>query len=72
MTNPHDGQSLMPPPDVVREWINPELSEDRETEIDCEETTHVNAFEWYCVRKVVGRIKHDEPDLLTQIGNPLL
>lgn len=72
MIDIHDRRPLALPPDVAREWIDPDLSEDRAAEIGSEESTPVDAFEWYPVSKAVGSVKHDRPDLLTLIANPLL
>lgn len=68
----HDRRPLVLPPDVAREWINPELSEGRAAEIGREVGTPVDAFEWYPVNKAVGNVKNDGPELLTLIQNPLL
>lgn len=72
MIDIHDRRPLVLPPDVAREWIDPELSEDRAAEIGREAATPVDAFEWYPVSKAVGNVKNDGPDLLTLIDNPLL
>ncbi|WP_288357077.1 SOS response-associated peptidase family protein [uncultured Pseudomonas sp.] len=72
MIDIHDRRPLVLTPDIAREWIDPELSEDRAAEIGREEGTPVDAFEWYAVSKAVGSVKSDGPDLLTLIVNPLL
>ncbi|WP_058771999.1 SOS response-associated peptidase family protein [Pseudomonas rhizoryzae] len=72
MIDLHDRRPLVLPPDVAREWIDPELCADRAAEIGREAATPVDAFEWYPVSKAVGNVKNDGPDLLTLIDNPLL
>lgn len=70
ITDVHDRLPLVPPPDVACEWIDPELSEDRATEIGRDEKTPADDFECYPISKAVGSVKNDEPDLLTPIDNP--
>lgn len=72
MIDIHDRRPLVIPPDIAREWIDPELAEDRAAEIGREEATRVDAFEWYSVSKAAGSVKNDRLDLLTLIDKPLL
>jgi len=72
MIDIHDRRPPVLPPDVAREWIDPELCADRIAAIGREAATPADAFAWYSVSQAVGSVKNDGPDLLTLIDNPLL
>lgn len=72
MIDIHDRRPLVLPPDVAREWIDPDLAPERAEEIGQREGIPVDDFEWYPVDRAVGSVRNDRPELLHLLPDPLL
>ncbi len=57
----------MLPPDLAREWIEPDLPLERAEEIVRDHALPVEAFEWYAVDRAVGNVRNEGPGLIESI-----
>ncbi|WP_120993140.1 SOS response-associated peptidase family protein [Stutzerimonas urumqiensis] len=72
MVDIHDRRPVVLPPDLAREWMEPDLSLERAEEIVRDLALPVEAFEWYAVDRAVGNVRNEGAYLLTESAVPSL
>ncbi|EMH77931.1 hypothetical protein EHI8A_034350 [Entamoeba histolytica HM-1:IMSS-B] len=64
MADIHDRSPLILSAELVREWMDPDTSEERLVEIIQECLAQPDVFKWHPVSNVVNSVKHDGQDLV--------
>lgn len=64
MAGIHDRSPLVLSAELVREWIDPDTSEDRLAQIIQECLAQPDIFKWHPVSNAVTNVKHDGQDLV--------
>ena len=67
----HDRRPVVLAPAMAREWLEPDVAQERAQEIARDEGLSANAFEWYPVGPAVGNVKNEGAALTEKIEHPL-
>jgi putative SOS response-associated peptidase YedK len=68
----HDRRPLVIEPKSIMEWLDPETSSERASEIAKDESVPADEFTWHPVAKTVGNVKNQTADLIEEIDDPVL
>lgn len=68
----HDRRPLVIEPKSIMEWLDPETSSERASEIAKDESVPADKFTWHPVAKTVGNVKNQTADLIEEIDDPVL
>ncbi|MBN7120298.1 DUF159 family protein [Erwinia billingiae] len=68
----HDRRPLVIEPKSIMEWLDPETSSERASEIAKDESVSADEFTWHPVAKTVGNVKNQTADLIEEIDEPVL
>lgn len=66
----HDRRPLVLPPDVAREWIEPDLPSGRAEELILHRGLPPESFEYYPVGEALENVKNEGPELIRPIQHP--
>lgn len=68
----HDRRPLVIEPKSIMEWLDPETSSERASEIAKDESVPSDEFTWHPVAKTVGNVKNQTADLIEEVEDPVL
>jgi putative SOS response-associated peptidase YedK len=68
----HDRRPLVIEPKSIMEWLDPETSSERASEIAKDESVPADEFTWHPVAETVGNVKNQTADLIEEIDDPVL
>lgn len=68
----HDRRPLVIEPKSIMEWLDPETSSERASEIAKDKSVPADEFTWHPVAKTVGNVKNHTADLIEEIDDPVL
>jgi putative SOS response-associated peptidase YedK len=67
MLDIHDRRPVVLPPDLAREWIEPDLCRERAEEIVRDLSLPIDAFDWFSVDRAVGNVQNEGARLITPV-----